>query len=64
MGYVSANAKMLGVGRFAIAVSAAAPKHFQNMLKMITVGQLIVATQLLQMPVPNAKLFSHDITQI
>ena len=28
------------------------------------VGQLIFATQLLQMPAPKAKLFSHEITQI
>ena len=53
LGYVSANAKLLSVGRFAIAVSAAAPKHFQFTLKMITVGQLIFATQLLQMPAPR-----------
>ena len=64
LGYVSAIAKLLGVGRFAIAVPAAAPKHFQFTLKMITVGQIIFATQLLQMPAPKAKLFSHEITQI
>ena len=53
LGYVSAIAELMGVGQFAIAVSAAAPKHFQFTLKMITVGQLIFATQLLQMPAPR-----------
>ena len=64
LGYVSAIAKLLGVGRFAIAMPAAAPKHFQFTLKMITVGQIIFATQLLQRPAPKAKLFSHEITHI
>ena len=64
LGHVSAIAKLLGVRRFAIAVSAAAPKLFQSILKMSTVGHFIFARQLLQMSAPKAKFWSREITQI